>query len=84
MNPSPSMMSQTDLTVIRGGKVGFRNMNPTDTVDIAFADQANVTGGDIPALRSTSPIAIVSFPNLGQYTYSSSKGFGGTITVVDP
>ena len=84
MNPSPSMMSQTDLTILRGGKVGFRSSNPTETVDIVFADSTNVVGGNIPAVPNSPTIRIVSFPNLGQYTYTSSKGFGGTITVVDP
>jgi hypothetical protein len=84
LNPSPSMMSQTDLTILRGGKVGFRSLNPTDTVSIVFADQAGVIGGNIPAVPNSPAIRIVTFPNLGQYTYTSPKGFNGTITVVDP
>jgi hypothetical protein len=84
LNPSPSMMSQTDLTILRGGKVGFRSLNPTDTVGIVFADTVGVIGGNIPAVPNSPTIRIVTFPNLGQFTYTSSKGFGGTITIVDP
>ena len=85
INPSPSMMSQTDLTVIRGGKVGFRNLNTSENADIVFDDLANVVNGNIPVVPVTPAApAIVQFPNLGQFTYRSSKGFGGTITVVDP
>ena len=85
LNPSPSMMSQTDLTVLRGGKVSFRNLNTTESVDIVFDDLGSVVNGNIAVVPATSAASgIVTFPNLGQFTYSSSKGFGGTITVVDP
>lgn len=84
LNPSPSMMSQTNLTILRGGKIGFRSLNPTETVPIVFADTVGVVGGNIPAVPNTPAIRIVTFPNLGQFAYTSPKGFGGTITVVDP
>jgi hypothetical protein len=87
-NPSPNMMSQTNLTILRGGKVGFRksaSTTPTVDTDIVFDDQANVIGGNITVVPKAPALsAIVTFPNTGKFTYKSSEGFGGTITVVDP
>jgi hypothetical protein len=80
-NPSPSAMSQTDLTILQGGKVTFRTLNTTRQDDIVFDDLANVVGGDIPVVPG-NPGRAVTFPNLGEFTYKSASGFGGTITVV--
>lgn len=83
MNPSPSSMSQTDLTVLKGGTVFFQSQNTTKADDIVFDDQANVVGGNLPVVRTTYPGNAVNFPNLGKFTYQSkSTGAKGTITVV--
>lgn len=79
--PSPSAMSQTDLTILQGGKVTFRTLNTTRQDDIVFDDLANVVNGSIPVVPG-NPGHAVTFPNLGSFTYKSSSGFGGTITVV--
>lgn len=86
LNPSPSIMPQTDVTVLQGGVVQFSNLNTTEDVGIVFDDTTNAIGGNIPKLPKgyawQNPPAVVSFPNVGQYTYTSDKGFKGTITVV--
>jgi hypothetical protein len=78
---SPSAMSQTDITIIQGGTVNFRNQNTTLPADIVFDDLSSVVGGNIPVV-STGGGSIVTFPNVGEFTYHSSLGFTGTITVV--
>lgn len=87
IDPSPSMMGQTDLTVLKGGKVAFSNLNTTQNCDIVFDDEVNVIGGNIPVVPVgyswQNPPAVVTFPNVGQFTYHSSQGFSGTITVVE-
>lgn len=83
LNPSPSEMGQTDLTILKGGTVKFVTYNTSQQDDIVFDDQANVVGGNIPKVPGF-PGAIVTFPNVGQYTYKSSRGFQGTITVIEP
>lgn len=80
--PSPSAMSQTDITISVGGRVNFLNQNPTLPADIKFDDLSQVVGGDIPVVSTTSPGSPVMFPNAGKFTYQSSLGFRGTITVV--
>ncbi len=82
--PTPSAMSQTDITVGTGGTVRFLNQNLTLPADIKFDDLSKVVGGDIPIVKTASPGSEVVFPTAGKYTYSSSLGFRGTITVVDP
>lgn len=83
-NPTPSRMSQTNITITTGGTVNFLNQNTTVPADIVFDDQAHVTGGNIPVVRTSSPGSSVVFPNPGNFTYHSSLGFSGTITVVSP
>ncbi|HEX6535311.1 MAG TPA: hypothetical protein VF041_12010 [Gemmatimonadaceae bacterium] len=87
LDPSPSMMGQTDITILKGGKIGFSNLNTTENVDIVFDDTTNAIGGNIPEVPQgyawQHPPAVVTFPNTGTFTYHSSKGFGGTVTVVD-
>jgi hypothetical protein len=81
---SPSAMSQTDITIVQGGSVNFWNQNTTLPADIEFDDLAHVVGGDIPVVRTSRPGSTVTFPNTGKFTYHSSLGFSGTITVVTP
>lgn len=88
MNPSPSVPGQTDVTILKGGKIAFSNINTTLNADILFDDTTQVIGGNIPEVPMgygwQTPPAIVVFPNTGTFTYSSpSLGFTGTITVVD-
>lgn len=81
LTPSPSMMTQTDVTVLQGGKVMFRTMNPTQQDDIVFDDLASVIDGNIPVVPATPGKAVI-FPKVGSFTYKSSRGFRGTVTVV--
>lgn len=81
-NPSPSAMSQTDITILQGGTVYFLNQNSTKPADIVFDDQTHVVGGNIPVVTTSYPGTPVTFPNTGKFTYHSSLGFQGTITVV--
>jgi hypothetical protein len=84
LNPSPSYMGQTDLTILQNGRVGFMDRNWTTgapTADIVFDDLDHVVGGDIPEVPKYST-AYVTFPEVGEFTYRSSLGFGGTIKVV--
>jgi hypothetical protein len=84
LNPSPSYMGQTDVTILQGGKVGFMDRNSTTgapVADIVFDDLDHVTDGEILELPKFSTV-YVTFPELGEFTYRSSLGFGGTITVV--
>jgi hypothetical protein len=46
-----------------------------------FDDLDHVTDGEILELPKFSTV-YVTFPELGEFTYRSSLGFGGTITVV--
>ena len=84
LRPSPSTMVQTDITILKGGKVTFRQNNTTGTVtdDIIFDDQEAVVGGNIPAVS----ISTVTFPNVGTFTYRSTTmpHIRGTVTVVEP
>lgn len=80
--PSPSAMSQTDITILQGGVVYFYNQNPTLPADIEFDDLTQAVGGNIPVVPTSYPGAPVTFPNAGKFTYHSSLGFQGTITVV--
>jgi hypothetical protein len=81
---SPSAMSQTDITIVQGGSVAFQNQNTTLPADIEFDDLASVVGGNIPVVSTSSSGSVVTFPNVGKFTYHSSLGFSGTITVVTP
>jgi hypothetical protein len=81
--PSPSAMAQTDITIQTGGVVKFYNQNTTLPADIKFDDLGSVIGGDIPVVAGY-PGSPVTFPTPGKYTWSSSLGFKGTITVVNP
>lgn len=83
LNPSPSHMSQTDITVLQGGKVMFRSLNPTQEDDIVFDDLASVVDGNIPVVPANPGHAVI-FPNVGKFTYKSSRGWTGTVTVVAP
>ena len=82
MDPSPSFMARTDQTILKGGKVTFINSNPTLPCSVVFDDEANVVGGNIPVVPA-SPGKAVTFPNTGKFTYKTSFGATGTITVVD-
>jgi len=85
LNPSPSRMTQTDVTILKGGSVVFVDQN-TDAgktdVSITFDDQQAVVGGYIEKVPYW-PGAYVDCPNTGKFTYSTSLGNKGTITVVD-
>jgi hypothetical protein len=84
ITPSPSAMSQTDLTILQGGKVAFRQLNATSPGDdIIFDDLNGVIGGHIDPVRA-NPGNNVVFPNLGKFTYTSTTlpDVKGTITVV--
>ena len=81
LTPSPSAMSQTDLTILQGGSVRFQTLNTTKHDDIVFDDLANVVNGNIPVVTGY-PGKFVTFPNVGAFTYHSTSGFHGTITVV--
>jgi hypothetical protein len=88
MDPSPSVPGQTDVTILKGGKIAFSNINTTLPADILFDDTTQVIGGNIPEVPMgygwQTPPAIVEFPNTGTFTYHSpSLKFEGTITVVD-
>lgn len=88
MDPSPSIPGQTDVTILKGGKIAFSNINTTLNADILFDDTTQVIGGNIPEVPMgygwQTPPAIVEFPNTGTFTYHSpSLKFEGTITVVD-
>jgi len=84
LRPSPSTMVQTDITILKGGKVTFRQANTTGTVtdDIIFDDLSSVIDGNIPAVS----ISTVTFPNVGKFTYRSTTmpHIRGTVTVVEP
>lgn len=84
LNPSPSLITQADITILQNGKVNFRNGNTTQNTDIVFDNQAGVLNGNIPIV-SSNPGSIVTFPNIGKFTYKSTAlgaSFKGTITVV--
>jgi hypothetical protein len=78
--PSPSAMSQRDITIVQNGTVRFVNQNTTLPADIVFDDLGSVVGGNIPVVSTSG--STVTFPNVGKFTYHSSLGFTGTITVV--
>lgn len=83
LRPSPSRMVQTDITILKGGKVTFRQNNTTGaTDDIIFDDLGAVIDGNIPAVS----ISTVTFPNVGKFTYRSTTmpDVRGTVTVVEP
>ena len=84
LRPSPSRMVQTDITILKGGKVTFRQNNTTGAVvdDIIFDDLDAVIDGNIPAVS----ISTVTFPNVGKFTYRSTTmpDVRGTVTVVEP
>jgi len=82
LDPMPSVMVRTDVTILKGGTVTFINQNPTMDSGIVFDDEANVVGGNI-AVVPASPGKAVTFPNTGKFTYKTSFGATGTITVVD-
>ncbi len=85
LNPSPSAIGQGDLTILKDGKVNFRNNNPTLPADIKFDNLTGVIDGDIPVVPTTIG-AIVTFPNTGKFTYRSNavgSSFVGTITVIE-
>ena len=88
VHPSPSAPGQTDVTILKGGKIQFSNVNVGQKADILFDDTTAVIGGNIPEVPEgyawQTPPAEVTFPNTGVFTYSSPLlGFTGTITVVD-
>jgi hypothetical protein len=85
LNPSPSVISQPNITVLKNGKVLFRNNNTTAAADIVFDNQAAVIGGNIPTVPTVGG-AVVTFPNVGEFTYRSAAigpNFVGKVTVVD-
>jgi hypothetical protein len=84
LDPSPSIMSQTDITILQGGIVNFRNYNGSLPADIVFDDQTHVINGNMPSLVLDYQGENATFPYVGKYTYHSSLGFHGTVTVVSP
>lgn len=84
LDPSPSAISQPDITILQNGKVNFLNGNTTASTDIVFDNQAGVINGNIPNPAGW-PGSIVTFPNVGKFTYKSAAlgpNFKGTITVI--
>lgn len=84
VDPSPTVVAQKELTVLKGGYVNFYQLNTTSPGDdIVFDDQTNVINGNIPKVAGY-PGSVVRFPNTGEYTFkSTSIGFTGKIKVVE-
>lgn len=85
VTPSPTVMAQTELTILKGGKINFYQLNNTSPGDdIVFSDSIDVINGNIPKVAG-APGSIVTFPKTGEYTFkSTSIGVTGKIKVVDP